>query len=293
MSPLSVVFTPLNWAAPQIVTVAGADDAIADGTVAYLVRTIAAVSDDAQYAGLDASDVSVSNIDNETAGFTISPLTGLTTTELGASSTFSVRLNTEPTRDVIVDVSSTDSSEGTASPASLTFGTSNWNTDQLVTVTGVDDAIAGRGPPPLERADTTSVTVLDREGRLLRAFTAAGGRWLLPASADEVDPRYLRMLLAYEDKRFHRHPALRLDGDAIARRENDIVLNSLLRHPQMRLDATNRALVNAIQRKNSPNFKIADFICQLRYHIISPIQNTMSSDEAYLFTLRIMTINHF
>ncbi|MBK8173306.1 MAG: hypothetical protein IPK60_23640 [Sandaracinaceae bacterium] len=141
VSPLSVVFTPLNWAAPQIVTVAGADDAIADGTVAYLVRTIAAVSDDAQYAGLDASDVSVSNIDNETAGFTISPLTGLTTTELGASSTFSVRLNTEPTRDVIVDVSSTDSSEGTASPASLTFGTSNWNTDQLVTVTGVDDAI--------------------------------------------------------------------------------------------------------------------------------------------------------
>ncbi len=61
------------------------------------------------------------------------------------------------------------------------------------------------GAPPLERAEATSVTVLDRNDVLLRAFTASDGRWRLPLSVDEVDPRYLQLLLAYEDKRFRTH----------------------------------------------------------------------------------------
>ena len=50
-----------------------------------------------------------------------------------------------------------------------------------------------------------STTVLDREGRLLRAYTVADGRWRLPVSSAEVDPGYLRQLIAYEDKRFRSH----------------------------------------------------------------------------------------
>jgi len=40
---------------------------------------------------------------------------------------------------VTVGLSSSDASEGTVSPASLTFTAANWNTPQTVTVTGVDD----------------------------------------------------------------------------------------------------------------------------------------------------------
>ncbi len=51
----------------------------------------------------------------------------------------------------------------------------------------------------------TSVEVLDRDGVLLRAYTVADGRWRLALAPDQVDPAYLAMLVAYEDKRFHSH----------------------------------------------------------------------------------------
>ena len=60
-------------------------------------------------------------------------------------------------------------------------------------------------PLPLSRAEAVSVTVLDRNDRLLRAYTAADGRWRLPLDVEEVDPRYLAMLIAFEDKRFRSH----------------------------------------------------------------------------------------
>lgn len=60
-------------------------------------------------------------------------------------------------------------------------------------------------PPPLDQASERSVEVVDREGVLLRAFTIADGRWRLPVMLEEVDPGLVRMLLAYEDKRFYRH----------------------------------------------------------------------------------------
>ena len=63
-------------------------------------------------------------------------------------------------------------------------------------------------PLSLARAEALSVTVLDRNDRLLRAYAAPDGRWRLPAETKDVDPRYLAMLLAYEDKRFRSHPGV-------------------------------------------------------------------------------------
>jgi penicillin-binding protein 1C len=60
-------------------------------------------------------------------------------------------------------------------------------------------------PLSLARAEALSVTVLDRDDQLLRAYTAADGRWRLPIDAKEVDTRYLAMLLAFEDARFRSH----------------------------------------------------------------------------------------
>ena len=61
------------------------------------------------------------------------------------------------------------------------------------------------GPADLSVARGGSQTVVDREGRLLRAFTTSDGRWRLPVGVDDVDPRYLAMLKAYEDRRFETH----------------------------------------------------------------------------------------
>src|SRR5262249_38324323 len=62
------------------------------------------------------------------------------------------------------------------------------------------------GPLPLEQARQPSVTVVDRNGKLLRAFAMKDGRWRLPVDAKkDVDPTYLKLLFAYEDQRFYDH----------------------------------------------------------------------------------------
>lgn len=67
-------------------------------------------------------------------------------------------------------------------------------------------AKAQLGPPPLAAAENLSTTVVDRKGRLLRAFTTPDGRWRLPVEPQEVDQKYLAMLMAFEDRRFYEHP---------------------------------------------------------------------------------------
>jgi penicillin-binding protein 1C len=76
-------------------------------------------------------------------------------------------------------------------------------------------AWAHLSPLSLHRANDLSVTVLDRNDRLLRAYTAKDGRWRLPAEVKQVDQRYLAMLIAYEDKRFRSHHGV--DPLALAR----------------------------------------------------------------------------
>lgn len=67
----------------------------------------------------------------------------------------------------------------------------------------LDDWVARTALPSL--APETAVTVLDRNGDLLRAYTVESGRWRLPVALSEVDPHYIEMLIAFEDKRFYSH----------------------------------------------------------------------------------------
>ena len=97
-------------------------------------------------AGSSESDVDSSGGDSEDSGgssstsgvFVISAITG-STTEAGGTATFTVKLNSQPSADVSIAISSSDTTEGTVSPSSIIFTSSNWNTAQTVTVTGVDD----------------------------------------------------------------------------------------------------------------------------------------------------------
>ncbi len=140
-TPNAVTFTQSNWSTPQVVTVTGVDDFVADGDVAYSILTAPATSTDVLYNGIDAPDVSVTNLDNDVAGFAVAPTSGLVTTEQGGHATFTMRLKSQPLASVMVGLSSSDVTEGTVSPASLTFTPSNWNTPQTATVTGQDDTL--------------------------------------------------------------------------------------------------------------------------------------------------------
>lgn len=51
----------------------------------------------------------------------------------------------------------------------------------------------------------TSTEVLDRNGALLRVYPVADGIWRMAPQLDQVDPGFIAMLLAYEDKRFLSH----------------------------------------------------------------------------------------
>ena len=60
-------------------------------------------------------------------------------------------------------------------------------------------------PPDLGRYHERSTEIVDANGRLLRAFTTADGKWRLKTDVGEVDPTYLALLKAYEDRRFDEH----------------------------------------------------------------------------------------
>ncbi|MBK8170390.1 MAG: integrin [Sandaracinaceae bacterium] len=125
---------------PQTVTVTGVNDFVVDGDVAYTIITGNAVSADTGYSGRVVSNVSVTNNDND-VDVTVSPTSGLRTTEAGGTATFTLVLTSEPTDNVSISLMSSDTTEGTVSPMNVTFTTANWSMPQTVTITGVNDFV--------------------------------------------------------------------------------------------------------------------------------------------------------
>ena len=78
-------------------------------------------------------------------------------------------------------------------------------------------------PPPLNTASDLSREVVDRNGTLLRAYTTSSGIWRFPVTLDAVDPDYINMLIAYEDRRFRSHSGV--DPLAVMRAAGQLVLN--------------------------------------------------------------------
>jgi penicillin-binding protein 1C len=79
----------------------------------------------------------------------------------------------------------------------------------------VTETLRRLGPVPLGEHITYSTLVVDRDQKLLRPFITRDGYWRLPVSHKDVDPRFLAMLIAYEDRRFHAHGGV--DPMALAR----------------------------------------------------------------------------
>ncbi len=78
-------------------------------------------------------------VNDDIVGITVTPSSGLTTTEAGGSAEFTVVLDSQPTAPVAIGLRSSDATEGNVAPRQIVFDAGNWNTPQAVTVTGVED----------------------------------------------------------------------------------------------------------------------------------------------------------
>ncbi|MBV9868209.1 MAG: CSLREA domain-containing protein [Abitibacteriaceae bacterium] len=142
VSPVTLLFTPANWNVAQQVTITGVNNHKQEAPQLYQIITFS-LSADAKYNRLPVPNVQVTNEGTNTVGFTVFPLTGLTTTSGGGSDSFAMRLNTQPTAKVTIPVSSSDTGQGTVTPTVLVFTPANWRTPQHVTVQGVNSLAAG------------------------------------------------------------------------------------------------------------------------------------------------------
>lgn len=147
-----------NWTQAHSVTVIGVDDTVADGAQTYNLVISAPISSDPNYANQIMPAVSVTNADDEEACKTApdptipglcTETTVISTSEDGGSGEFRVKLVKKPSNLVTVKITVSDTTEGSiADPVNgqsafkrLTFSDTNWNTEQSVTIVGIDDTI--------------------------------------------------------------------------------------------------------------------------------------------------------
>ncbi|HEX8552857.1 MAG TPA: Calx-beta domain-containing protein [Abditibacteriaceae bacterium] len=145
-----LIFTSSNFNQPQTVTVTGLDNRVNSADAQFTVILDNAQSSDTNYNGRNIQDVDVTVLNDDIPGITVTPVSGLVTTEAGGKATFSVRLNTQPKNNVTISVSTNDTTEGlvstvpSATPAAtktLTFTAVNYDTPQVVTITGRQDSV--------------------------------------------------------------------------------------------------------------------------------------------------------
>ena len=157
ISPASVTFTTTNWNTDQDVDVTGSSvDSNTSTTVNFA----------GSGGGFGAIDVDKSiSVTNSGLVFSASP----TSIDEDGSGTFSFKLAVQPSDDTTVSITSDDTGALTVDPSSVTFTTSNWNTDQSITASGVADGdlddetvtLTFAGPDDAFSVDKT-VTVVDQ-----------------------------------------------------------------------------------------------------------------------------------
>ena len=111
-------------------------DDVDEGNETFSV-TISAAGWEEAAQGQGTTTVTIA--DDDTAGVTITAANPLNVSE-GATATYTVVLNSQPTADVTVAATSGDVDAASVSPLSYTFTSSTWNTAQSFTITGVADS---------------------------------------------------------------------------------------------------------------------------------------------------------
>ena len=142
-------FTTGNWDTTQEVTVSATDNNAADGarsaTITHAVSSLDSMNDpaDTQYNGVAfaSANVRAAVTDDDAPGVTVNPTSVSVEEEDATGASYSVRLATQPSANVVIAVS-TNNSDVTFTPSTLTFAPSGagiWSSAQSVTVKANND----------------------------------------------------------------------------------------------------------------------------------------------------------
>ncbi|MCW7502902.1 beta strand repeat-containing protein [Leptospira paudalimensis] len=144
----TLVFTNANWNIDQTVQITTNNNSIDEDTRTVTLQfgsvDTGGTADPVYNSITPPAPVSISVTDDDTAGITVTPVGGLVVHENGTpfTETFTVVLDSQPTQTVnLSSITSSNTSEITVSPSSLSFTTANWNTPQTVTITSVLDGV--------------------------------------------------------------------------------------------------------------------------------------------------------
>ena len=199
LRPVSALnFASSNWNKWQYVQIQGVDDHVDDDDQTYALTFDASGSADTNYQVLTEAEllaeevkVEITNQNNDTAGIEL--INFPEKTEEGVEKTFEVVLNSQPTSEVKLVLTSSDVTEGVVNPGTLTFTPENFETPQTVTLTGVDDQIDDIVPKDYEINMTTET--LDEK------YTSMQINSILQ-SEDPVVTDYLIDLISRESEKY-------------------------------------------------------------------------------------------
>ena len=138
ISSKQLIFTSSNWNINQSVIFTAIDDNIASGDLSFNIK-IKPSSTDALYNNIPENVIPITIKDDDIAGIIYDSTSAILNE--GQSITRTFRLKSQPTSNVTLSMSSNNSSRISISKSSLTFTASNWNIDQSVTFTSIDDSI--------------------------------------------------------------------------------------------------------------------------------------------------------
>ena len=137
----------------NIVIAAGQSSGMRNFTLTPVADDVDEVDETVTVSGtsgdLTVNPATIALADDDTRGVTVSK-EALTLAEDGGADSYTVKLNSEPTRTVLIVVTSQDTSVARVSPQILSFTPSGWATPKPVTVRAVDDNV--------DSIRTTSVT---------------------------------------------------------------------------------------------------------------------------------------
>lgn len=138
ISSKQLIFTSSNWNINQSVTFATIDDNIASGDLSFNIK-IKPSSTDALYNNIPENVIPITIKDDDIAGIIYDSASAILNE--GQSITRTFRLKSQPTSNVTLNISSNNSSRISISKSSLMFTASNWNIDQSVKFTAIDNSI--------------------------------------------------------------------------------------------------------------------------------------------------------
>ena len=144
----TLTFSPANWSTAQTVTLTAADDADAVADQPVVVSHGFGTGSAPEFATLSVDAVTVTVTEDDRAGVTASP--GSLSARKGSSGSYTVVLDTEPSADVRLVLSSSDpnvrvdtDSTTPGNQDTLDFTSSDWNTPRTVSVAVTGAAGAG------------------------------------------------------------------------------------------------------------------------------------------------------